>query len=55
MIVNGPVSSYVLPDLTHILREDSETASILNYNRLRPKPVSEMFLTHLTDWLRARQ
>lgn len=50
----GPVDTYVIKDLTHILRLDPQAPSILNYRKLIKTPVAPEVLTTLTEWLTSR-
>ncbi len=50
----GPVDAYVFKDLTHILRLDRQTPSILNYRKLFKAPVAPEVLTTVTEWLTSR-
>jgi len=50
-MIGGQVASYILPNMTHILRSDDEPASILRYKHLVQQPVDEVLIEHVTGWL----
>lgn len=43
--------THVVPDLTHLLRRDSESPSVLNYRRLLRQPVDPGLLNDVAGWL----
>jgi uncharacterized protein len=49
-LVNGPVESHLLPELTHVLRRGPRT--LLGQHRLLSNPVDERVLEILATWLR---
>ena len=50
-MIGRQVASYILPNLTHILRADNEPASILRYKQLLKQPVDDALVEHVVDWL----
>jgi len=50
-MVQGPVQSYCLKDLTHILRTDSEPASFRRYEELMKKKIDSEIINLCLDWL----
>ncbi len=49
--VQGPVDTHLLPNLSHILRNEPGNASLFNYNKLLKKPVEEEVLTLISEWI----
>lgn len=48
----GVVDSYVIQDMTHILRTDERRPSMFHYGELMKKPVEPQVLNLILDWLR---
>jgi len=51
-MIGGQVASYILPNMTHILRSDDQPASILRYKQLSTQPIDEALIEHIVSWLR---
>lgn len=52
-LVAGPVTAYVVPDLTHVLRLDPGPPSLLGTHKLLKKPVAANVLELVCQWLKA--
>lgn len=50
-VITGPLETHVIPDLTHILRTDSEEPSTQHYLQLSIQPVDSRVLETTTHWL----
>jgi hypothetical protein len=48
----GPVEAHVVPDLTHFLRLDSGTPSLLGAHQLLRQELAPVVLELTSDWLR---
>lgn len=48
----GPVEAHVVPDLTHLLRLDSGTPSLLGAHQLLSQELAPVVLERTSDWLR---
>ena len=52
--VQGPVETYVAPDVTHLLRRQPGTASLKAYKSEIRRPIDAEVTRRVTTWLRAR-
>ncbi len=50
-LISAPVTTKVLPDLSHLFREDPTDAGIASYKKQTKQPVAESLIGAVTDWL----
>ncbi|MEM7257263.1 MAG: alpha/beta fold hydrolase [Pseudomonadota bacterium] len=50
-VIQAPAETYVVPNLTHILRTDTEAPSTFRYRELSTKPVDDCVVQLIDDWL----
>lgn len=51
-IVNGPIETHIIKDLTHILRRDPKDPSTQHYSELASQPIDEELLNLVSSWLK---
>ena len=54
-LCNGSVESHVVPNLTHVLRLDKDEPAITKSSKLLDKPVENVVLETIVDWIRRRE
>lgn len=50
-VIQAPVQTYILENLTHILRTDTEPASTFRYRELSAQPIDNRIAKLIADWL----
>jgi pimeloyl-ACP methyl ester carboxylesterase len=54
-VITGSFESHIIPDMTHILRTDSDEPSNRHYARLAKQPLDGRVLSIISHWLAGQQ